>query len=296
MKHLPKVSYLLLVISVWGQSCCFAQDYQRQQKEIFALNIISNGVSAGLSGAFNKQKQEKWFPVFVKNFGKGCLGGAIKYTAKYSSFYLNDVSNNYLALPNRAFFFLGHSITMNASLNQKMFENFYLNLYGFNFYFGPNAGGENKFRVKFSLGTVASVIYFHAQGNKLDYRKSFTYGQFYFDLTPNAKLSVGGRSFFNVFAIRKYTNGSVYQAAIPHEIVHTYQMYDFFSFSSFYKVKLESSLNKRKLYKTISKYVTFEYQFGFFLSAYLLQPKPTYYRNVFEYEAAHFAEREYIMR
>ena len=36
---------------------------------------------AGVGGVINKKPGEKFFLVFIKNFGKGCIGGAVKYTA-----------------------------------------------------------------------------------------------------------------------------------------------------------------------------------------------------------------------
>ncbi len=286
----------ILTIATILLSLKSSSQFQSQRNEIFAYNILSNGITCGISGAINKGKNEKVLPVFFKNFGKGCLGGLVKYSAKNQTYYLNNSSNTHFALLNRAFFFAGHSMSMNASMNEKLLEKYYLNLYGLNMVYQPKASDHPKFQVRASLGTLTALIYFSFRGHKLDFYKSLEYGQFYHDFKRDGLRTLDGQASYNVFAIRKFDKGRTAMAVIPHEIVHTYQNYDFFLISNMYKKKLDPILTNCRLYNFASKYVSLDYEGAFFWAAYGLQSEPRYYQNFFEYEAEHFSRRNYISR
>lgn len=286
--------FLLLLMSIIPRA--HAQTYEQQQRQIFAVNIISNGLISGISGAIHKKKHEKLLPVFTKNFAKGCLGGFVKYLAKKETYHFRNNDRNYLLPFNRAFFFLGHSITMNASMNKKTFENYFCNFYGVDMRYQPYLEKGNRFSAKPSLGTLYSMARFINDGHKLDFKKSLIYGQYYFDLNPDTRNSIDGLALFNVFAIRKYPNGNTEQSLVPHEIVHTYQAYDYFALSSPYQSTLEKSLKSYRIYNAVDKYFSMDYQFLFYSTLYSIQPTPIYYQNYFEFEAEHFSLRRYLDR
>ena len=272
--------------------------YRAQQNQILAYNILSNGLMAGVGGVINKKPGEKFFPVFIKNFGKGCIGGAVKYTAKYQTNYLKNQQLTFFAPINRAYFFLGHSITMNASRNEKILSNYYCNFYGVNFHYNGSEERGSRLNAKLSLANMASLISFSASGHKLDFYRTLEYGMFYFDLNPNTMINgiqIAGLGGYNAIAIEKKNNRPSYNI-IPHEIVHTFQHYDFFPISSFYQKPLKKLLDKSSLYTKVSKYIDFDYEPLFFRSLYYTQPKPTYYKNYFEFEAEHFNSRIFIQR
>ena len=161
--------------------------FRAQQNQVFALNVLSNGLMAGIGGVIHKKKGEKFFPVFFKSFGKGCLGGVVKYTAKYQTHYFSSPRFNMLLPLNRAYFFLGHSITMNASRNEKILSNYYCNFYGVNFHYNHKAEKGEKFSSKLSLGSTVALATFFAEGNRLDLFKTLEFGQFYFDKSSTSK-------------------------------------------------------------------------------------------------------------
>ena len=293
-----KLKLILILITVLFNTS-YSQNYQSQRNEILAYNVLSNGLMSGIGGVIHKKKGEKFFPVFIKSFGKGCLGGLIKYSAKSQTFTFRNSQLNLLAPINRAYFFLGHSITMNASRNEKMFSNYYCNFYGVNFHYDHLAKKGEKFNSRLSLGTVVSILDFSLiQKHKLDFYKTLEFGEFYYDLKPNTILRgipISGLAKYNVMAIEKF-NGNPRTAVIPHELIHNYQYYDFFSISSLYEKPLNKLLDKSSLYKKVSKYIDFDYEPIFFSLAYSLQPEPTYYKNFFEFEAEHFSSRRFIER
>ncbi len=275
------------------------QGYQAQRNQIAAYNVLFNGLIGGISGTLHKNKGEKVLPVFLKNFGKGCLGGLIKYSAKNQTYYLKSNSNIYFAPINRAFFFLGHSLVTNASRNLRTLENYHCNLYGVDFDYSPYKELGNRLKVRASLGTTISLISFLGQGHKLNFYKTLEYGLFYFDMdsTFNRKGTlISGTASHNVMAIKKFSSGRTAQSVIPHELVHTFQHYDFFPLSNLYKKDLEHKLNTYATYNKLSRFIHFDYEALFFRSLYAVQPKPKYYRNFFEFEAQHFSIRRYIER
>ncbi len=272
--------------------------YRAQQNQVLAMNIFSNGLMAGIGGVIHKKKGEKFFPVFLKSFGKGCIGGAIKYTAKYQTNIFRSQQFNILLPINRAYFFLGHSITMNASRNEKMLSNFYANFYGVNFHYNNKAEKGERFNSRLSLGTMVSLGTFLAEGNRLDFIKTLEFGEFYFDKSSTSKIAPqGSRGYagFNTIAIQK-DNGFPITSIIPHELVHNYQFYDYYPISTFYEKSLNKALDKSTLYRKLSKYLDFDYQPLIFGTLYLTQPKPRYFKNYFEFEAEHFGDRRYIPR
>lgn len=285
----------LLMLFSWHN---FAQDYQKQRNEIFISNVLSNGLISGVASTFNKKPTEKLWLVFAKNFGKGCLGGMIKYTAKYQTHYLHQPVMVFFAPINRAFFFLGHSIAMNASMNERMLEHYYCHFYGVNFDYKTSAAKGKRLSARLSLGSTVSLIYFLARGDKMDIYKTIEFGQFYLDLSKGVNYKgnpLGGQALYNAISIGKY-NGQSYQSVIPHEVVHTYQIYDYFGLTSIYKKKFDRQLSKIKIYNTVARFVDLDYEPLIYSSFYLLQPKPRYFANYFEYEAEHFERRGYVER
>lgn len=277
----------------------YSQNYQSQRNELLAYNVFSNGLISGIGGVIHKKKGEKFFPVFIKSFGKGCLGGLIKYSAKSQTYTFRNSQFNILAPVNRAYFFLGHSISMNASRNEKMLSNYYCNFYGVNFHYDHFAKKGERINSRLSLGTVASILNFSLiKKHKLDFYKTLEFGEFYYDLKPNTihnGIPISGLAGYNVMAIEKY-NGFPRTSVIPHELIHNYQYYDFFSISSFYEKPLNKILDKSSFYKKVTKYIDFDYEQMFFTFAYIMQPKRTYYKNFFEFEAEHFSSRRFIER
>ena len=118
--------------------------------------------------------------------------------------------------------------------------------------------------------------------NVLNYFKSLEYGNFYFD--PNTTGTSASFALYNAIVISN-------QSLIPHETVHTYQKYDFFTISSFYEKPIANIINQKPILRKVSKFISFDYQPIFNKLFYKLQPEPTYYKNFFEYEAEHFSKR-----
>lgn len=272
-----------------------AQSYDTQRNQILAYNILLNGVVAGVGGAIHKSPGEKTWKVFLKNFGKGSLGGLVKYSAKYQAYYLRYADNTFLAHPNRLFFFFGHSMVMNASLNQKLMSKYYCNLYGMDMVMNFENKDDKFLQARLSIATVVGFANFLIVGHEWDLYKSLEYGLFYFRMNPYEK-KYGGFATFNCISIHKNAAGEQLYRVIPHEFVHTYQFYDFHPVSNLYTPAMKVKYEKYGIYRTLSKYLKADYEVCFQGALYLIQPKPRYYKNFFEFEAQHFNIRSYIKR
>jgi len=270
----------------------YSQSYNSQRTQVLLVNVISNAIMGGIGGAINKGKDEKVYKAFIRNFLKGSVGGLVKYSAKYQAYSLGTEQLSFYAPFNRLYFFLGHSMVMNAAFNRKLLDTYYCNFYGVDLRF--NLKEEQKIKARLSLVTAGSFAFFALSRNyQLDVFRSLEYGQFFFGVHNNDPYS--GKAVFNCIAIAA-TGNRISAFTIPHEIIHTYQQYDMFSISSFYHKKEESLVKNNKLLNKLSNYLVTDYQAGFFTLLYLTQPQPWHFKNYFEFEAEHFKIRSYIPR
>ena len=289
------VLFLLCVTSKPSKS----QTYQGQRNQILATNVLSNGLVSGIGGIIHKKKGEKTLPVFLKSFGKGCVGGLIKYSAKSNNYYFRNDDNVIYAPLNRAFFFLGHSMVMNGSRNERLLENYYCNFYGLNFTYSAYKPIGNRLKIRGSLGTLGAAAVYTIKGHKFNFYKTLEYGNLYFDMPRDFEFKgwyPDGLATFNVMSIKSRLNGGSGQRIVPHELGHIFQNYDWFSIGNFYNDQVDKELSRYKLYKTLSRYFRLDYESLFHAIPYALQPKPTYFKNYFEFEAEHFARRTFIRR
>jgi hypothetical protein len=285
-----------------------AQKFQEQKNQVFTINILSNGLMAGVGGLVNKSKKDKSFKTFAKNFGKGCLGGLVKYSAKSQAHYLSYPQFSFLAPFNRLYYFIGHSMVMNASENKNIFDTYYVNFYGVDMKIKTAREVKKRIDARLSLATTASVGYYLLKKNKLDFYKTLEYGVFYFnfDSTYQARVSgsdfmVTGQASVNAIVISR-SNSRVRTSLqnddnIPHELIHVYQFYDFFPLVSFYEKPLKKLYSDCEWHKKLSKVFNLDYAVVFYGLSYVIQPEePTHYANYHEFEAQHFGSRKYVRR
>lgn len=293
--------FTLFVLALF-QLSSRGQSYDAQRSQVFATNVISNALIGGIGGAINRDKGEKIYKAFFRNFLKGTAGGLIKYSAKYQTFYLaalqrnnSPLYGNVLYAPvNRLYFFLGHSVVMNAAYNRKVTDGYYCNFYGIDLKFKPKE--EQKLQARLSIASLEGAVEFAILGFQFNIYKTLEYGQLMFD-DPKGKLGMyQGMARFNSIVLQ--TPGLNIPSVLPHEIVHTYQMYDYFGFSSFYDKKARPLYQDHKIYKALSNYLVLDYETLFMTALYLPQFKmpPRYFKNYFEFEAEHFATRYQVIR
>jgi hypothetical protein len=289
---------IFVLVSVFlGINKTTAQSFHQQTRQVFAYNILLNGLVGGIGGVINKSKEEKFLKVFGRNFLKGSLGGLITYTAKYEVYRLRNPEKYWVAPLNRAFYYLGNSFVYNASLNRSLFSAYRCQFYLFNF----DIHFKGKFRIvpRISLLSVASVSAFFIFGDHLSFNKSIKYGVFYFNQNKKNLKTRMGLGLNNAIEITPYPlnvygyDGDSWRyEMIAHEMIHTFQFPDYISISNFTRKSFQGMKSKDG-YKRWSKY--FFLDGPFFPLLYVLYPTPNYF-NFFEYEADHFSTREFIDR
>jgi hypothetical protein len=269
------------------------QQYHEQRSQVLAINVLSNALLGGIGGAINKKADEKWPTAFLRNFFKGAAGGVVKYTATYQTYSLGQPQNSVYANINRLQFFLGHSMVLNAAYNRKLFEQYACSFYGVEFRYRAHA--DQKFSARLSLTTLANAAAFGVMGYELNLYRSLETGLVYFDVHHDL-LPGTGQAGFNCLAIEQNPGNFFNYSVLPHEITHTYQMYDYFSLAAWHDKLTRPVYSNKKFYQVLNKYFVMDYEVLFFSAAYLLQPTPTYYRNYYEFEAEHFRSRYDIPR
>jgi len=178
---------IAISIALWGLQArpSFSQDYSAQRSTIFVSNILLNGLIGGIGGAINKDDSQTILKAFGKNFLAGCLGGSIRYLAKYDTYNVHYdrqlVTQKFstTAWGNRFLYFAGHSIVTNASLNKTFWDTYQVNLYGVNLAYSFK---EKQLKPRVSLNTLGTLIYFGLEGHKIDFGNSLSYGLYYFKM------------------------------------------------------------------------------------------------------------------
>lgn len=291
------ITLAIIISSVLYSS---AQTYEAQQNRMLAYNVLSSGLMGGIGGAINRNEGEKWHKAFIKNFGKACLGGLVKYQAKYQAYYLGQPNNGYWILPNRLHYFIGHSMVMNASLNKGLLDTYYANVWGIDVRVSTAKNPEKRIQARLSVGTLINTAVYLADGHTFNLHRSIEYGHISMDYDStfilNGRNDIWGIGGYNVMAIKPNEQGIPAYWVIPHETVHMYQYYDIAPLSNLYIKKVEHLYKDKSIYNKLKKYMVFDYEPIIQAGLYAAQPKPTYFKNFYEYEAEHFARRQFIKR
>jgi len=266
--------FTLILIVVAFTERSYPQSYKSQQTKILTFNVFLNGVIGGIGGAINKNKEEKLHIVFAKNFLAGCLGGSLKYEAKYDAYNISfdralgdNQKFSWNAWLDRFIYFAGYSIVHNASLNKSPWESFQINIYGINLYYSFT--DEVHFQPKLSLYTLGTLIAFGVS-RTFDLKNTFNYGVYYFRVKPSNYGIRCGVAGYNTIALQESCWNV--NKTISHEFIHVFQFADYFSISSYLNKPLKK-LKAQKFIKPIDRYLLFDipYQSLF----YVLQPKPS---------------------
>jgi hypothetical protein len=290
MRHFFSV---ILVVMLFVKTS--AQSYDAQRTQVFVTNIVSNALMAGIGGAINRHEGEKIYKVFAKSLLKGVAGGLVKYSAKSQVSSFHTTLNQQWMILNRLYFFAGHSMVLNAAYNRRIFHTYYCNLFGVEIKYNQ----AEKLKARLSVATMGCALYFASRGMELNLYRSLEWGIFYFNALPQRfpPLSDGMAAFNTVaFYDPNRTQPFAIHSAVPHELVHTFQHYEYFALSSFYDTPLRKKYKDNKTYNLFNRYIVLDYEVLFFTAAYLTQTKPAHFKNYYEFEAEHFSFKREVKR
>jgi hypothetical protein len=312
MKYLITILYIIILFTPCGANA----QKNRQQLGLAGYNIALGGITAGFGAMINKQKGTKSGKAFLRGFKYGCVGGAINYTAKRMTYFMNPevytgtpgLNKKYLlwGWPVKIIHSIGSSIIDNAARNKKsVFKNFNLPISFINL----NINFEQTLKIKPQLMpySIYSFMYLSAKKNyQFKAKESLLSGIpiFIFDSTTLNYGTYAGQQFANGITISNDLYSSIryrfINEVITHEFVHVLQFKEYQVFNSYFSNWYNKIIAKKvKIKNLLGKYIYSDvpYVSAFYLM--MLQSKDAiysnaYFKNLYELEAQHFSTNSFV--
>ncbi len=232
------------------------QDFRSQRTKFTLFNIGFNGLASGLGAVINKADDQPTGKAFLRGLSRGALGGAVIDLGMRSTNLIATEQKLWLSWPSRILTAAGSSMTLNASLNQSLFENLHINLWIVRLDYQPK---NNHLRARLFTSALYGAL-FVARDGRLDLGKSLETGVIYFNgdtfRTLNGEApAVGG---VTSIGISNTFRGQGFYSVFAHELVHLAQ-FERFTWFNAYADKLDKRLkNKHSWYKKLSRYLYFD--------------------------------------
>jgi len=253
---MKNILIIILLLTAYSQSCFGQNSYDRINK-YGLFNVGINGLVAGVGALINRKDNQKKFEAFSKGFVKGSIGGVIEVVGSEMTYKIGQKNSLGYAWASRLTSSIGNSITYNAALNNKWWENWYFNLgvlrleYKFK---------ENKFKTRIFVSSLYGVSISGSQA-KFDLKKSLASGILIF--RKNGSLSAFGRNtngfgFVSSISYNQNIGEQEFYDLIAHETMHIIQ-YDNLVWFNPLIAKINNNLkNNSKAINSISKFVYFD--------------------------------------
>lgn len=293
-KTFPTALSILIIFLFSFNTYCQSN---KQEREIFAYNILSSGLTAGIGAILNKNENESVLKTFMRGTLHGSMGGLFIYTGKKITYNINKKKEILYSWPAHLTNSVGASIVENAASNKKFWENWHINFYltrlDYNF-------KENQFKARLSTSLVYGLLN-QINTGKLNISKSLRSGFIIFDRDLPYEGYLDGDAIASTISygvdLEVYGEDEEYRL-FAHEVVHSLQ-YESFTFMNSYFDKLNNSLkSESKLYNQLSRFLYFDLNGPYFLGVYYLlengRNNPNYYENWFELEAEYFATNKIV--
>ncbi|WP_428224455.1 hypothetical protein [Flavobacterium sp.] len=276
------VKKFFVVIFIFFMSNSYAQ-VNHVQSSIY--NVGAGGLLSGIGAVINKSPDMPFGKTFVKGFCKGAIGGAVIYGSKNLTKLItdkNELGYSWLAKFTNS---VGVSMVENGATNKKLLQQINIH-FGFNRFEFVN---ENKVKVKYKIMPVSLILTgYIALNNKFEPIKTLQVGEFIFSSNTlvNSSASLGYNIGVNTIIRTDSLNDNI---VYNHEIVHVYQLNDFNSVNTLFKIPLgNKNSNFSKFYNKFFYTDIGSYAMTFGL--YSLQNSNGYDLNFFENEARLFSE------
>jgi hypothetical protein len=209
---------------------CLNPANSQSEIEMIATNVLSNGITTGVSSLINKPKHKKLLPYMLRSFGYGCLGGGIIYGAKKTGELIVSEENLAYGQLSKLVFCIGSSINYNVARNMKPFEEF---TYFFGFSEFSYNFREHRFRVFLNpYSLIRFLILVSRPEITFSIAKTFEIGDFYFEEQFNLLNPPDYKGYYNadyivvndlvkIYRQLGYSNDFV--STPTHERVHLFQ-------------------------------------------------------------------------
>jgi hypothetical protein len=300
---------IVFAVTILFQTKTSAQK-TRQEIGLAVYNCGLGGLTSGIGALINKKKNEKGLAVFLRGFTYGSIGGLINYSGKkiaYLVSYSKDsVTNkdNFSALlwgwPAKIVHAAGSSIMENAAANkEKIFSDYNIPV-GF-----INVSVRIKKQITVSPQLMPNsfldfITHTIRAGSRLQFRESILSGTPYFLADDNTPYLEGYSAVANANCIVMKSNFAASSKAgffRAHEYIHILQQREYYVFNQYFNKPLKGIINEEnKSIRFIKKYIYADVPYISFFYNLMQQPADSYYRNIFELEAEHFATNSFITR
>lgn len=299
----------IIIFSLFFQTKIFGQR-ARQEVGLAIYNCGLGGITSGVGAVINKKKNEKPLRVFWRGFKYGTIGGFFNYTGKkithlisFSKDSFLDVNNNAALLwgwPAKIIHSVGSSIMENAAANkEKIFSHYNIQI-GF---INLSIDLKNHISVTPQLMPLSFLEFTSSTirlGSRLKFKESILLGTPYFITNDNTSYfeSADAEAVTNCIIVKSWAASTRFSGLIlAHEYVHVLQQREYFVFNQYLRKAFYNIINQDKpIVKLINKHMYPDIPYLYFFYSIMQQPRETYYKNIFELEAEHFATNSYIKR
>tara|TARA_R110000744_G_scaffold256465_1_gene371939 strand:+ start:10484 stop:11341 length:858 start_codon:yes stop_codon:yes gene_type:complete len=277
-----KVVIILILSFLFSFQNSLGQD---SKWEMAIYNIGLGGIVSGIGAVINKDPNDKLTKSFLKGFSKGAIGGYIVYESKNLIGKIERERKLEYGWAAKIVNSTGTSIIEGASLNNDFLSSWHLNI-GFNRF---ELLTKDKWRVKYRIMPISFILTAYAAiGNKFEISNSLRSGELLFS---NSKVSLNsiesrGINYGNVIVYN--SSEAEYLATISHEIIHTFQYYDFNFVNTYFKSSFEKWQENSRFFRKSSKFLYYDFNGPFLGLLYQLEniERDNFYDNFFENEAA----------
>ncbi|MEM8937878.1 MAG: hypothetical protein AAGC64_00865 [Bacteroidota bacterium] len=260
---------------------------QNTDLEMATYNIAFGAITGGIGAVINKSPNQKFGKVFAKGALKGCLGGYLVFESKRIVRIISNQNKLEYAWPAKMVNSMGISILESAARNDSDWSRWHINV-GFNrLDFRFKQGLKAKYRIMPISFLLTSYL---AIGNRFDLNRSLLTGEFIFSSESSSLFS-------NDFSAVNLGNAILYKPSqfspdiIAHEIIHSYQYYDFNFVNTWLEKPKRQLFDSSSTWNKLNDFLYFDLNGIPLRAAYLIEESSasTYFDNFFEFEAGYWS-------
>lgn len=292
------VSFLLVVIvSLLGIVTGRTQgDYQRQVRQLRLYNIGIGTTIGGVGALINKHEDQKWWEALLKGAAVGTLGGWVNYESKNLAYRIASRENLYYGWAAKLTQSVGTSMIQNAASNRNFWASYHFNFGPIRFLIDERTGYRPSIRI--TPGGVVGLVWMGSIG-RFSLGKSLQSGapvfltedrfRFLGDLFGGA--AVGGSTVINENTFNFYE-------LFAHEYIHILQYDDYVGLNSFVDQPYDRWKQQSSFFRKTDQFIYYDWHTAIY-SLSILSFKytaDTYFQNWYEFEAEHFATKEWVFR
>ncbi|MDT0691179.1 hypothetical protein RM549_15395 [Salegentibacter sp. F188] len=210
---------------------CLPGNCRAQENDLQAglLNIGVGSVIGGVGALINKSPEDKFGRTFLKGLGQGALGGYLVFESKRLVREFAETGDFGYVWPSKIVNSAGSSIIENAAANRDFWARWHLNI-GFN---RLEIDTKNNFKFSYRIMPYSLIATATAAvDSRLDVNYSLKTGTFVFRSSEiDRNIDIYGQVRVNTITLLDDYRGV---AALPHEVLHTYQYEELSGINSFF--------------------------------------------------------------